>query len=54
MLTNSGLTRGKGNDDFTFGIVKNEIRANFRLKASSVANPFDIGLYSQFRCPPAL
>lgn len=54
MLSNSGLARGRGQDEFLFGIEKNKIKGSFRLKANSVANPFDLGLYSEFRCPPAL
>jgi type VI secretion system protein ImpL len=54
MLTNSGLTRGRGEDEFVFGLEKNKIKATFRLKAASVANPFNLEIYSNFRCPPAL
>lgn len=54
MIGASGLARGRGQDQFTFSIEKEGARASFRLKAASVVNPFNMGLYSSFRCPPAL
>lgn len=54
MLGSSGFAKAKGQDQFVFSIEKDGARASFRLKASSVTNPFNLGLYSSFRCPPAL
>lgn len=54
MLTGSGLSRSAGQEQFEFGIDKDKIRGSFRLRAASVTNPFNGGLYSSFRCPPAL
>jgi len=54
LLSASGLSNARGQDQFGFSIEQNEARAGFRLKANSVTNPFNLGLYSSFRCPPAL
>ena len=48
------VARGRGDDEYVFGIEKDKVKATFRLKATSVANPFNLDLYSSFRCPPAL
>ena len=34
--------------------LKDKLQASFKLKAASVTNPFNLGLYSSFRCPAAL
>ncbi|AYG61913.1 type VI secretion system membrane subunit TssM [Rhizobium jaguaris] len=54
MLSNSGLANVKGQDQFVFSIAKDKVQASFRLKAGSVTNPFNLDLYSSFRCPAAL
>lgn len=54
MLSGTGMARTSGQDQFEFSIEKDKVRASFRLKASSVANPFNGELYASFRCPPAL
>jgi type VI secretion system protein ImpL len=54
MLSASGLSKARGQDQFVFSIQKGDAKASFRLKASSVNNPFNLGLYSSFRCPAAL
>lgn len=54
LLTASGLSSVRGRDQFDFGISKDKSRANFALNAGSVTNPFNLGLYTAFRCPPSL
>ncbi|MBO9418558.1 type VI secretion system membrane subunit TssM [Labrenzia sp. R4_2] len=70
LLSASGLSRVRGRDRFEFSVekvVKKEQRidngtktvdvsykGSFALSAGSVVNPFNLGLYSSFRCPPAL
>ncbi|WP_117190037.1 type VI secretion system membrane subunit TssM [Rhizobium terrae] len=54
MLSGTGMARTSGRDQFEFSIEKDKIRASFRLRAASVANPFNGELYASFRCPPAL
>src|SRR5262249_14914434 len=53
MLSASGLSK-KGQDQFVFSVEKDGASASFQLKAASVTNPFNLGLYSSFRCPAAL
>ena len=54
MLNASGFAKARGQDQFVFSIEKDGARASFRLKADSVTNPFNLGLYSSFRCPAEL
>ena len=54
MLSDSGLSKARGQDNFVFSVGKGDTRASYRLKASSVVNPFNLGITSAFRCPPAL
>lgn len=54
MLTASGLSKARGRDQFVFFIETEGVKASYRLNAGSVTNPFNLGLYSSFRCPPAL
>mgnify|MGYP000250608302 CR=1 FL=1 len=54
LLTASGLSSVRGRDQFEFSISKDDTKASFSLNAGSVTNPFNLGLYSSFRCPPAL
>ncbi|MDL2408860.1 type VI secretion system membrane subunit TssM [Rhizobium calliandrae] len=54
MLSGTGMARTSWRDQFEFSIEKDKIRARFRLRAASVANPFNGELYASFRCPPAL
>lgn len=54
MLAGTGMARSSGRDQFEFSIEKDKIRASFRLRAASVANPFNGEMYASFRCPPAL
>ncbi|MEP4030142.1 type VI secretion system membrane subunit TssM [Roseibium polysiphoniae] len=54
MLTASGLSKARGRDQFVFSIETEGAKASYRLNAGSVTNPFNLGLYSSFRCPPAL
>lgn len=54
LLTESGLSSSRGQDQFVFSITSGEMRASFRLSADSVNNPFNLGLYSDFRCPAAI
>ncbi|MHA7776851.1 type VI secretion system membrane subunit TssM [Roseibium sp. M-1] len=54
LLTASGLSSVRGRDQFVFSISKDKETASFSLNAGSVTNPFNLGLYSSFRCPPAL
>ncbi|TWI79552.1 type VI secretion system protein ImpL [Roseibium hamelinense] len=54
VLSASGLSRVLGRDRFDFSIEMEEAKATYRLTASSVVNPFNLGLYTEFRCPPSL
>ena len=54
ILSASGLSKSRGQDGFVFSIRKDDVKASFRLQASSVTNPFNLGAISAFRCPPAL
>ncbi len=54
MLSASGLSKVRGRDQFVFSIKAEDAVASFSLNAGSVTNPFNLGLYSSFRCPPAL
>lgn len=54
ILGSLGLAKVRGQDQFVFSIGKDGSNASYRLKASSVTNPFNLGLYSSFRCPPTL
>jgi len=54
LLTKSGLSAVRGRDQFEFGITKDKVTANFALNAGSITNPFNLGLYTAFRCPPSL
>ncbi|MGX5851231.1 type VI secretion system membrane subunit TssM [Mesorhizobium sp. PL10] len=54
MLNSLGLSKARGQDQFVFSMGKGGSKASYLLKASSVINPFNLGLYSSFRCPPAL
>ncbi|WP_269584530.1 type VI secretion system membrane subunit TssM [Roseibium sp. Sym1] len=54
LLTESRLSSVRGRDQFVFGISKDKSKANFALNAGSVTNPFNLGLYTAFRCPPSL
>lgn len=70
LLSASGLSRVVGQDRFVFSVEKVEprvrrvnngtetynvsIRGSYALSAGSVVNPFNLGLYSSFRCPPSL
>lgn len=54
LFSGPGVLQNRGQDQFDFSISKDNVRATFRLRASSVVNPFNVGLYSAFNCPPAL
>lgn len=70
LLSASGLSRVRGRDRFVFSVEKVEkrekrvdngtetvnvsIKGSYALSAGSVVNPFNLGLYSSFRCPPSL
>ncbi|MEM8812405.1 MAG: type VI secretion system membrane subunit TssM [Pseudomonadota bacterium] len=54
LLSASGLSKARGQDQFVFSIVADGARASYRLKAGSVVNPFNLGVTAAFRCPPAL
>jgi len=54
LLTKSGLSAVRGRDQFVFGISKDDVKARFALNAGSITNPFNLGLYTAFRCPPSL
>jgi len=54
LLTASGLSSVRGRDQFVFGIEKDKVKASFALNAGSITNPFNLGLYTAFRCPPSL
>ncbi|MEO9772681.1 type VI secretion system membrane subunit TssM [Roseibium sp.] len=54
LMTASGLSSVRGRDQFVFSISKDKVSASFALNAGSITNPFNLGLYSAFRCPPSL
>ncbi|GGB45903.1 type VI secretion protein IcmF [Roseibium aquae] len=54
VLSASGLSSVIGRDRFEFSIELESALATYRLTAGSVVNPFNLGLYSSFRCPPSL